>query len=234
MTPACKSISQIGKKRILVVDDHPIVRQGLSQLINREPDLTVCGEAHDASSALEAIVASRPDLLIVDISLEGPDGLDLLKTIRLRDASLPVLILSMHDEFLYAERALRAGASGYIMKQAATDGLLVAIRKILGGDIYLSERMAARLLRQLASHAAPVSRSPLEDLSDRELEVFRLIGQGHGTREIAEMLHVSVKTIEAYQAHIKEKLSLKNSRELMQRAVQWITSEQAAGSEKSG
>jgi DNA-binding NarL/FixJ family response regulator len=228
MTSPCKNSSQFGKRKILLVDDHPIVRQGLSQLINQEADLTVCGEAENASSAMEAITASRPDLVIVDISLDGPDGLDLLKTVRIRDATLPVLILSMHDEFLYAERALRAGARGYIMKQAATDGLLVAIRKILSGDIYLSERMSARLLRQLTSHPAPVSRSPLEDLSDRELEVFRLIGQGHGTREIAEMLHLSVKTVEAYQAHIKEKLSLKNSRELMQRAVQWTTSQQAA------
>jgi len=213
------------KKRILVVDDHPIVRQGLSQLINQEEDLTVCGAAKDASSALEAIAGSQPDLLIVDVSLEGPDGLDLLKTVRLRDPALPVLVLSMHDESLYAERALRAGARGYIMKQAATEGLLGAIRRILGGDIYVSDRVASRMLQQFTGRATPTERSPVEGLSDRELEVFRMIGQGHGTREIADLLHLSVKTVESYQAHIKEKMSLKNSRELVQHAVRWVSNE---------
>jgi DNA-binding NarL/FixJ family response regulator len=218
-------LSSSEKKRIFVVDDHPIVRQGLTLLINQESDLTVCGSAKDATAALEAIASLRPDLLILDISLEGPDGLDLLKTVRMRDAATPVLILSMHDESLYAERALRAGANGYIMKQAATDGLLVAIRRILRGNIYVSDRMAARILQQFAGHATPANRSAIEELSDRELEVFRLIGKGHGTREIAELLHLSVKTVESYQAHIKEKLSLKNSRELVQHAVQWLTNE---------
>ena len=223
MTPETTTMTR--KKRILVIDDHPIVRQGLSQLINQEEDLLVCGAAKDARSALEAIAASHPDLLIVDISLEGPDGLDLLKTVRSQNAMLPVLILSMHDESLYAERALRAGARGYIMKQAATDGLLVAIRRILEGDIYVSERVASRVLRQFAGRRADAEESPVQQLSDRELEVFRMIGQGHGTREIAELLHLSIKTVESYQAHIKEKLSLKNSRELVQRAVQWMTNE---------
>jgi DNA-binding NarL/FixJ family response regulator len=217
--------SSAAKKRIFVVDDHPIVRQGLSLLINQEVDMTVCGSAKDASSALEAIGSLRPDLLILDISLEGPDGLDLLKSLRLQDATIPVLILSMHDESLYAERVLRAGAQGYIMKQAATDGLLEAIRRILRGEIYVSDRMAARILLQFAGHAAHPERSPVEELSDRELEVFRLIGKGHGTRGIAELLHLSVKTVESYQAHIKEKLALKNSRELVQHAIQWLTSE---------
>jgi len=216
---------ETAKKRIFVVDDHPIVRQGLSLLINQEADMTVCGSAKDACSALEAIASLRPDLLILDISLDGPDGLDLLKSVRLQDASIPVLILSMHDESLYAERVLRAGARGYVMKQAATDGLLGAMRKILGGGIYVSDRMAARILLQFAGHVGHPGRSHMEDLSDRELEVFRLIGKGHGTREIAELLHLSVKTVESYQAHIKEKLSLKNSRELVQHAVQWLTSE---------
>ena len=206
-----------------MVDDHPIVRQGLSQLIDQEEDLMVCGTAKDAGSALESITKSRPDLMIVDISLDGPDGLDLLKSVRLRDASLPVLILSMHDESLYAERALRAGARGYIMKQAATEGLLVAIRRILGGHIYLSDRIASRMLGQFTGRGTPTERSPVEDLSDRELEVFRMIGRGYGTREIADLLHLSVKTVESYQAHIKEKLSLKNSREMVQRAMQWTS-----------
>jgi DNA-binding NarL/FixJ family response regulator len=224
MTLQGESPASSAKKRIFVVDDHAIVRQGLSLLINQEPDLIVCGSAKDACSALESIASLQPDLLILDISLEGPDGLDLLKSVRSRDAAVPVLILSMHDESLYAERVLRAGAQGYIMKQAATDGLLVAIRRILRGELYVSDQVAARILRQVAGHAAS-SRSPVEELSDRELEVFRLIGNGYGTREIAEALHLSVKTVESYQSHIKEKLFLKNSRELVQHAVQWLANE---------
>ena len=220
MTPA-------GKTRVFVVDDHPIVRQGLSQLINREPDLMVCGEAEDARTALDAIIPSKPDILIVDVSLEGPDGIDLLKTIRSRDAKLPVLILSMHDESLYAERALRAGANGYIMKQEATDRVLIAIRQILAGEVYVSERMAQKMVHQFIGRSGVARRSAIEELTDRELEVFRLIGQGHGTRQIAEELHLSVKTVESYYAHIKEKLSLKNARELVQHAVQWVTSQPA-------
>jgi DNA-binding NarL/FixJ family response regulator len=215
------------KSTILIVDDHPIVRQGLALLINREPDLAVCGDAEEATSALSRIEELKPDLIVVDISLNGPDGLDLLKNIRARDSSLPVLILSMLDESLYAERALRAGANGYIMKQEATERVLVAIRRILGGEIYVSERMADRVLHRFAGGGQVGERSPISDLTDRELEVFRLIGEGHGTRQIAEELHISVKTVESYQAHIKEKLSLKNARELVQRAVQWTVAEKA-------
>jgi DNA-binding NarL/FixJ family response regulator len=204
------------------VDDHPIVRQGLALLINREADLTVCGDAEEAGSALRRIEELKPDLAVVDISLNGPDGLDLLKNLRARHPNLPVLILSMLDESLYAERALRDGASGYIMKQEATERVLVAIRRILGGEIYLSERMASRMLhRFVGSNQEGPPRSPVADLTDRELEVFRLIGEGHGTRQIAEELHLSVKTVESYQAHIKDKLALKNARELVQRAIQW-------------
>jgi DNA-binding NarL/FixJ family response regulator len=212
------------KIRVLVVDDHPIVRQGLSQLINQEPDLMVCGQAEDARTALDAIDPSQPDILIVDVSLDGPDGIELLKTIRAKDARLPVLILSMHDESLYAERALRAGANGYIMKQEATERVLVAIRQILSGEVYVSERMAKKMVQQFIGGSGVSKRSIIDELTDRELEVFRLIGQGHGTRQIAEELHLSVKTVESYYAHIKEKLSLKNARELMQHAVQWIES----------
>jgi len=211
------------KIRVLVVDDHPIVRQGLSQLINQEPDLMVCGQAEDARTALEAIDPSQPDILIVDVSLDGPDGIELLKTVRAKDARLPVLILSMHDESLYAERALRAGANGYIMKQEATERVLVAIRQILGGEVYVSERMAKKMVQQFIGGSGVSKRSIIDELTDRELEVFRLIGQGHGTRQIAEELHLSVKTVESYYAHIKEKLSLKNARELVQHAVQWVT-----------
>jgi len=211
-----------GKTRVFVVDDHPIVRQGLSQLINREPDLMVCGEAEDARAALHSIDPLKPDILIVDVSLEGPDGIELLKTIRARDAKLPVLILSMHDESLYAERALRAGANGYIMKQEATERVLIAIRQILGGEVYVSDRMAKKMVQQFIGGSGITKRSPIDELTDRELEVFRLIGQGHGTRQIAEELHLSVKTVESYYAHIKEKLSLKNARELVQHAIQWL------------
>ncbi len=214
-----------GKIKVFVVDDHPIVRQGLSQLINREPDLMVCGEAEDARTALDAIEPSHPDILIVDVSLDGPDGIELLKTIRSRDARLPVLMLSMHDESLYAERALRAGANGYIMKQEATERVLIAIRQILGGEVYVSDRMAQKMMHQFIGRQGAGKRSGVADLTDRELEVFRLIGQGHGTRQIAEELHLSVKTVESYYAHIKDKLSLKNARELVQHAVQWLTSQ---------
>jgi DNA-binding NarL/FixJ family response regulator len=221
-----KASSQIVKKRIYLLDDHPIVRQGLGQLINEQADLTVCGAGPDAISALQAIEELSPDLLILDISLDGPDGLDLLKRLKLRENPPPVLVLSMHDESLYAERALRAGAMGYIMKQVATESLLAAIRKILGGGVYLSDGMSARMLHQFAKGSGQAAHSPLSDLSDRELEVFRLIGEGQGTREIAELLHVSVKTVESYQAHLKEKLSLRNSRELVQRAIHWVSSNQ--------
>src|SRR5277367_4925389 len=219
---------EVGKKRILVVDDHPIVRQGLALLINREPDLLVCGEAEEASGAMHVLASARPDVLIVDISLNGPDGLDLLKTIRTTHPTLPVLILSMHDESLYAERALRAGANGYIMKQEATEKVLVAVRRILGGEVYVSDRIANQMLKHNITGSGTLRNSSVADLSDRELEVFRLIGEGHGTRQIAEKLHLSIKTVESYQAHIKEKLSLRNGRELVQHAIQWAMNERVA------
>ncbi|HEV2276310.1 MAG TPA: response regulator transcription factor, partial [Acidobacteriaceae bacterium] len=192
----------LGKRRVLVVDDHPLLRQGLALMINQEQDLEVCGEAEDAQTAMQAIPERRPDILIVDISLSGPDGLDLLKNIRISYPSLPVLILSMHDEAIYAERALRARANGYIMKQEATEKVLVAVRRILHGDVYLSDRMANKMLRQYIGGASAAMESRLSSLSDRELEVFRLIGEGRATREIAEELRLSIKTVETYQAHL--------------------------------
>jgi DNA-binding NarL/FixJ family response regulator len=213
--------SQTKKCRVLLVDDHPIVRQGLALLIDREPDLSVCGEAEGAHSAFHAITTLRPDLVVLDISLSGPDGLDVLKEIRTKTTNLPVLILSMHDESIYAERAMRAGANGYIMKQEATEKVLVAIRRILQGEVYLSDRLTNTMLQQYVRGALPAKSSPLVNLTDRELEVFRLIGEGHGTRQIADELHLSVKTIESYQAHIKEKLALRNARELVQHAIEW-------------
>jgi DNA-binding NarL/FixJ family response regulator len=213
------------KSKIFVVDDHPIVRQGLGLLINREPDMIVCGAAEEAQSALRAIPTLQPDVMVVDISLSGPDGLELVKTIRARDANLPILVLSMHDESIYAERALRAGANGYIMKQEATEKVLVAIRRILRGEVYLSDRVSSKMLQQYVRGSSTARESPVADLSDRELEVFRLVGEGHGTRQIAEELHLSVKTVETYQAHIKEKLSLRNARELVQHAIEWHLTE---------
>lgn len=221
------SVAVSAKRRILVVDDHPIVRQGLALLINRETDLMVCGEAEDAPRAMQAITAAKPDILLVDISLNGPDGLDLLKDVRARHPELPVLILSMHDESIYAERALRAGAQGYIMKQEATEKVLVAVRRILSHEIYVSERIANRMLQRYIGNREAGRPSSVSDLTDRELEVFRLIGEGHSTRQIAEELHISVKTVESYQAHIKEKLSLRSARELVQHAIQWSIGEKA-------
>lgn len=215
------------KHRVFVVDDHPIVRQGLALLIDQEPDLVVCGAAEEAATALAAIADTRPDILVLDISLPGPDGIELLKTIRATDATLPILVLSMHDETIYAERALRAGANGYIMKQEATENVLVALRRILRQEVYLSDRIASRMLRQLVSHQRSTSETPIARLSDRELEVFRLIGAGLGTRQIADELGLSVKTVESYQAHIKEKLRLQSSRDLVQRAIEWRMSEKA-------
>jgi len=191
-------------------------------LIDRESDLVVCGEADGAHSVFRAITTLRPDIVILDISLNGPDGLDVLKEIRTKTASLPVLILSMHDESIYAERAIRAGANGYIMKQEATEKVLVAIRRILQGEVYLSDRLTSTMLQQYVRGESLPRKSPLVNLTDRELEVFRLIGEGRGTRQIAEELHLSVKTIESYQAHIKEKLALRNARELVQHAIEWI------------
>jgi DNA-binding NarL/FixJ family response regulator len=216
------------KKTVFIVDDHPLLRQGLALLINREEDLTVCGEAEEAQAAMQAISQSQPDVLILDISLTGPDGLDLLKSIRSLYPYLPVLILSMHDETTYAERALRARANGYIMKQEATEKVLVAVHRILNGEIYLSDRIANKMLQQYIGGSSAALQSRLSTLSDRELEVFRSIGEGRSTRQIADELHLSVKTVETYQAHLKEKLALRSGRELIQHAIQWKINEGAA------
>src|ERR1700677_1508056 len=215
--------------RILIVDDHPLLRKGVSQLINNERDLMVVGEAEDAHKALTAIETSKPDVALIDISLGGTSGIELLKNIKVRFPKLMVLVLSMHDESVYAHRALRAGASGYIMKQEGPEKVLPALRKILNGEVYLSERLGTRMLNTLVGGRASLTSSPIEELSDRELEVFSLIGQGHGTRPIAEKLHLSVKTIESHRAHIKEKLNLQNATELVHHAIQWVQSERVLG-----
>ena len=214
--------SDSDKAKIVIVDDHPIVREGLADLINKEDDLVVCGEAEDGHSAMEVISELEPDIAIVDISLQDTSGLELIKDIKVQYPSLPVLTLSMHEESLYAERALRAGAKGYIMKREATANVVMAIRKVLSGQVYLSERMATKLVDKLVGGKAEVSTSPIERLTDRELEVFSLLGQGNGTRQISERLHLSVKTIETYRSRIKEKLNLKSGPELLQHAFQWV------------
>lgn len=216
-----EELQRTGKRSVFVVDDHPLLRQGLALLINQQHDLEVCGEAEEAQALMQALSQKKPDIVIVDISLNGPDGLDLLKNIRSSYPDLPVLVLSMHDEAIYAERALRARANGYIMKQEATEKVLVAVRRILNGEVYLSDRMANKMLQQYIGGSQGAIQSRISALSDRELEVFCLIGEGRGTREIAKGLHLSIKTVETYQAHIKEKLSLHSGRELIQRAIQW-------------
>src|SRR5246127_5386269 len=216
------------RRTVLIIDDHPLLRQGLAMLINQQKDMQVCGEAEEAHTALQCIAQKRPDIVILDLTLKGPDGLELLKSIRALDPDLPVLILSMHDEAIYAERALRARANGYIMKQEATEKVLVAVRRILNGEVYLSDRIANKLLRQYIGGASTALQSRLNALSDRELEVFRSIGEGRSTRQIADELHLSVKTVETYQAHLKEKLALRTGRELLQHAIQWKLNEGAA------
>ena len=213
------------KAKILIVDDHPLVREGLADLVNKEKDLVVCGQAEDAYQAMEAIRELKPDMAIVDISLKETSGLELIKDIKVRHPSLPVLTLSMHEESVYAERALRAGAKGYIMKREATKKVVTAIRKVLRGQLYLSEKMTTRLVRKFVDGKPEAGTSPIDRLTDRELEVFSLLGRGNGTRQISEQLHLSVKTIETYRSRIKEKLNLTSASELLQHAFQWVNSE---------
>jgi DNA-binding NarL/FixJ family response regulator len=213
--------------RLLLVDDQPILREGFAHLLDQEQDLKVCGQADSAAGALKAITALRPDLVTVDVVLKGMNGIELVKQIRALHPMLPVLVLSMLDEVLFAERALRAGAKGYVMKQAPTEEVKGAIRRLLRGGRYLSPRMQERILENLSTggRVAP----GIESLSDRELEVFQLIGSGCATRQIAQQLRLSVKTIETYRAHIKEKLKLANGMELIRMAVE-TTSEQQKSS----
>ena len=211
------------KKQVFLVDDHPIVRQALTELINQQEDMAICGEAEGAAAALRSIAALKPDIAIVDLTLKEGTGLDLVKDLKLRQPELPVLVLSMHDEATYAERLLRSGARGYVMKNEASDKVVAALRRVLAGEVYLSEPMSARVLHKLVGGAAPTV-SPVELLSDRELQVFELIGQGVGTRLIAEKLHLSVKTVETYREHIKFKLKLDNATDLLQHAIQWAQS----------
>lgn len=209
------------RKRILIVDDHPMMRQGLAQLISAEPDLAVCGEAEDASRALDAVSALKPDLVLADISLPGKNGIELIKDFQALRPGLPVLVISMHDESLYAERVLRAGGRGYIMKQEGGKKLMQAMRQVLEGKIYVSEKISAGILETLSGRRAGAEGSPMEKLTDREFEIFQLVGQGQGTKDIAEKLHLSVKTVDVHRANIKTKLELNSASELIRYAIRW-------------
>jgi len=223
--PAKKEIQSPEQKRILIVDDHPMVRERLAEIIQREPDLIVCGEAEDRFSALELIASTRPHLVIVDLTLKQSHGMVLLDDIRNQYPDVVPLVVSMHDETLYAERAIRAGARGYITKQEATRKIMVAIRAVLRGDIYLSEKMAAQIATATMGRPRSKSGLPLDTLSNRELLVFEMIGRGHGTRQIADELHLDMRTVETYRARIKEKLNLKDANELLQHAIRWMQSD---------
>lgn len=214
--------SKTDQSRILIVDDHPLFREGLRQMIERNRDLVVCGEVPDAVTALKAVAELKPDLVLVDISLGGSNGIDLIKSLKAKYDNLPVLVISMHDESLYAERALRAGALGYMMKHEPAKVIKAAISKVLGGEIYLSEKMSTSMLSKLIHGKTGSPASPIETLSDRELEVFQMLGQGKGTRQIAEELNLTVPTINSFRLRLKEKLELKNSTELMLHAIQWV------------
>jgi DNA-binding NarL/FixJ family response regulator len=217
--------ARAGKRKILLVDDHPIVRQGLVELINRQKNLVVCGETGSGREAPELARRLNPDLAVIDVSLKDESGIQLLKTLKLQRPRLPLLVLSMHEEGLYAERALRAGAMGYIMKQEASDVILKAIHSALNGEIYLSERIKEKLLHHLVEGKSGRQGFSVDLLSDRELEIFQLIGNGFGTRQIAEKLHLSVKTIESYRESLKQKLQLKDRSELVQQAIHWARDE---------
>ena len=213
--------------RIFLVDDHPLVREWLTHLIHQQPDLVVCGEADTASGALEAILRLKPDVAIVDISLKDQSGIELIKNLKQMGSPAQVIVLSMHDEALYAERVLRAGARGYIMKRETAKKVIAAVRQVLAGELYLSDRLTALFAERFLDGNTRSLRSPIEQLSDRELEVFQLLGQGFETRVIAERLHISLKTVQAFCARIKEKLRLASATELLREAVRWHDSQQA-------
>ncbi|MGO8766677.1 MAG: response regulator transcription factor [Limisphaerales bacterium] len=213
------------KNKIFLVDDHPLVREWLANLINEQPDLEVCGEAGNASDAFQLIANTAPAVAIVDLSLEGGSGIELIKNVKASQSPVAMIVLSMHDEALYAERSLRAGARGYIMKREATKNILQAIRAVLAGQVYVSERIAGIMAETLVEGRQP-GQSSVEQLSDRELEIFQLLGRGMNTRQIADHLHVGFKTVQTYCARIKEKLNLENATQLLHEAIRWLESQQ--------
>jgi DNA-binding NarL/FixJ family response regulator len=212
-------------KKVFIVDDHPVFRGGLVRIVSQVPNLVVCGEAETAAQAFEGISRLNPDLILMDISLPGKSGLELMQDVHASKPDLPVLIISMHDELLYAERALRAGARGYIMKQESPDEMLAAITKVLNGQVYASARTAATILDSLSRPRSAVSSSVLGKLTNRELEILRLIGRGKDTHQIAADLHISIKTVDTHRAHLREKLELKSTTELIHYAVRWVGDE---------
>ena len=209
------------KSRVFIVDDHPLVREGLTNLINGQDDLIICGEAENSAQALDGIMKALPDVAIVDISLENESGLELVKQLAIQFPQVALIVLSMHDESLYAERALRAGARGYVMKHETSKSVLASIRRVLGGGVYVSERIVNRMARRVSSGREPVTSSPVERLSDRELEIFRLLGQGRTTAQIAADLNLSLKTVQAYCARAKEKFGVSSLTELLRAAIRW-------------
>ncbi len=219
------------KRRVLIVDDHPMIRQGLRRVMDNESDLIVCAEAESVRDARTAINQSLPDVVIVDISLKQGDGMELVREVRAHHPQLPILVLSMHDELIYAERMLSAGASGYIMKQAASDQLLVAIRRVLGGGIYVSESVGANLIQKFATRGAGVAVNPVDRLSNREVQILHMIGTGLSTRQIAVSLNLSIKTVESHRQRIKRKLNLSTGAQLVQYAVNWYGSRPKDGVE---
>src|SRR5215472_16343514 len=225
MAQAKTSQPKDNRTRILLVDDHAVVRYGIAQLINRERDLAVCGEEEEASKALGTITSLKPDLVIADISLKDSSGLELMRNIKAQDPKIPVLVVSAHDENIYAEIAFRAGALGYLMKDQALEKIIPAIRRVLSGAIYVSDALAARMLQRQVRGQTDINQSPVKSLSDREMEVFQLIGQWKKTREIADELHLSIKTIEYYREQITRKLNLKSASELTHYATSWVQRE---------
>ena len=226
-TTASPTVSPAVRRRVFIVDDHTMIREGLRGLIERDSGLEVCGDAPDIPSALAGLRELRPDVALVDISLAGASGLDLIKTLKAEFPALPVLVVSMHDESLYAERALRAGAMGYIMKHEPAKTMKAAIHKVLGGEIHLSEKMSSTVISRFMRGESDRAASPLETLSDRELEVFRLLGQGRGVRQISEELGVTIPTVNSFRNRIKEKLNLRTSTEVMLHAVEWMREQSA-------
>ncbi len=224
LTAAKRKPQNAGQRTILILDDHPMMREGLMRLIGEETDLLVGAQAENAHQALDAIAACRPDLVLADISLPDKNGLEFIKDVQVMHPGLAVLVISMHDETIYAERVLRAGGRGYIMKQEGGKKIMEAIRQVLSGKIYVSEAMSARILETLSVKNPSSSTSPIEQLTDREFEVFQLIGQGKGTKEIASHLHISVKTVEVHRANIKGKLKIATAPELIRHAVRWTDS----------
>jgi DNA-binding NarL/FixJ family response regulator len=221
--PILPAQTALPKKRVLIIDDHPVFRAGLAGLLSMEADLTVCAEAQDAAQAMHALERLQPDLVLMDMSLPGKGGLELLKDFRALSPQTPVLMISMHDETLYAERVIRAGGRGYIMKQEGPERIIQGIRKVLAGGIFVSERIAALLLDALAGSKSGAS--PVSTLSDREFEVYRLLGQGREPHEISQILHISIKTVDTHRMHIRQKLGLRNATELIHHATRW-TAEQ--------